>query len=121
MCLEEGGVEFVFFIGKKGGGGVEGCRGEGGGERKGEGVEERGVSLSVTHTNIHTHTHKHTGAEILVNEGVQDAYTHGRGSITVRAKSHIELNADNGRRKGSGKDLVVITELPFQVYKVCGM
>lgn len=52
---------------------------------------------------------------MLLNEGVQDAYSQGRGSITMRATSHIE---EAPEAKRGGKSLVVITELPYQVYKV---
>lgn len=68
-----------------------------------------------------------TGGQILVNEGIQEAYETGRGTITVRAKVHIEDGSGGGGNgkagaskagsKGSGKPLVVITELPYQVYK----
>lgn len=67
-----------------------------------------------------------TGGQIMVNEGIREAYETGRGTITVRAKAHIEDGtASNGKgggsksgSKGNGKTLVVITELPYQVYKV---
>jgi DNA gyrase subunit A len=47
-----------------------------------------------------------TGALILGRQGIQDAYTTGRGSIKVRAKAEIE----EGRR---GPEIIV-TEIPYQ-------
>lgn len=53
-----------------------------------------------------------TGGEIISGDGLKEAYMTGRGSITVRAKMHIE---DSGKRKPA----IVITELPYQTNKVC--
>lgn len=52
-----------------------------------------------------------TGAFIVGREGVREAYTTGRGIITIRGKSHVE-KADKGERES-----LVITEIPFQVNK----
>jgi DNA gyrase subunit A len=52
-----------------------------------------------------------TGATIQGRNGIYQAYTTGRGVLTVRAKAHIE-EVDK-----SGKERVVVTELPFQVNK----
>lgn len=52
-----------------------------------------------------------TGGEIIMSDSVQDAYLHGRGSITVRAKMHFE---ENLKKRPS----IVITELPYQTNKV---
>lgn len=51
-----------------------------------------------------------TGGIICGKSGIKDAYTNGRGKLTVRAKANIE------RQKG-GKDLIVVTEIPYQVQK----
>lgn len=61
-----------------------------------------------------------TGGELIMGEGVKTAYTEGRGSITVRAKMHIEEGDSKKKRSnatGNSKSLVVITELPYQTYK----
>lgn len=51
-----------------------------------------------------------TGGIICGRGGIKDAYTTGRGKICVRAKAVIE------RQKG-GKDLIIVTEIPYQVQK----
>jgi DNA gyrase subunit A len=51
-----------------------------------------------------------TGGIINGHEGIRSAYTTGRGHIPVRAKAVVE-------RMKSGKEAIVITELPFQVNK----
>jgi DNA gyrase subunit A len=51
-----------------------------------------------------------TGAQIVGLEGVRSAYTTGRGSVVMRAKTHIET------RKGH-KAAIVVTEIPYQVNK----
>ena len=51
-----------------------------------------------------------TGANILGTEGIVNAYSTGRGQITLRARAHIE----EGNR---GSFLIVVTELPYQVNK----
>jgi DNA gyrase subunit A len=50
-----------------------------------------------------------TGGEILGTEAIKEAYRTGRGSITMRGKA--EIIEDKGRHK------IVITEIPYQVYK----
>ncbi len=50
-----------------------------------------------------------TGAYILGRQGIRQAYTTGRGSVTMRAKTTIEEN--NGRTR------ILIHELPYQVNK----
>ncbi len=52
-----------------------------------------------------------TGAMIMGSEGIKQAYETGRGSITIRSKAHIEKNA-------SGKQRIVVTEIPYQVNKL---
>ncbi len=51
-----------------------------------------------------------TGGIICGREGIKDAYTTGRGKITVRAKVNIEHQKNN-------KDSIIITEIPYQVNK----
>lgn len=51
-----------------------------------------------------------TGGLILGNEGINDAYTTGRGQITIRAKAHVEEGSRNSHQ-------IIVTELPFQVNK----
>ena len=51
-----------------------------------------------------------TGATILGRRGIIDAYTTGRGSVTTRSKTHIEILKN-------GKSRIVVTEIPFDVKK----
>ncbi|MCU0492928.1 MAG: DNA gyrase subunit A [Chloroflexaceae bacterium] len=51
-----------------------------------------------------------TAASILGTEGILNAYSTGRGQITLRAKAHIE----EGNR---GSFMIIVTELPYQVNK----
>jgi len=51
-----------------------------------------------------------TGGIICGREGINDAYTTGRGKLTVRAKATIE------RQRGN-KDSIIVTEIPYQVNK----
>ncbi|NJM95013.1 MAG: DNA topoisomerase (ATP-hydrolyzing) subunit A [Acaryochloridaceae cyanobacterium CSU_5_19] len=56
-----------------------------------------------------------TGGEIVGKEGIIDAYTTGRGSISVRAVVSIEeTQPGRGRHRRSA---IIVTELPFQVNK----
>ncbi len=48
-----------------------------------------------------------TGAQILGVKGIRDAYTTGRGSITMRAVVEVE--------EIQGRTCLVVTELPYQV------
>ena len=51
-----------------------------------------------------------TGGTILGTDGIKSAYETGRGSITIRSKSHVEeIRKD--------RMAIVITETPFQVNK----
>ncbi len=43
--------------------------------------------------------------------GILEAYRTGRGRVTVRGKTHIETDERTGREK------IVVTELPYQVNK----
>jgi len=51
-----------------------------------------------------------TGGIIMGRKGIEDAYLTGRGSIVVRAKASIE-------KLESGKPVIYVTELPYQVNK----
>ncbi len=51
-----------------------------------------------------------TGATILGKEGIKEAYTTGRGKITMRAEAEIE-------EMSGGKQRIVVTSLPYQVNK----
>ena len=51
-----------------------------------------------------------TGAIIMGTDGIREAYDTGRGSITVRAKAHVEATK-------TGRSRLVFTEVPYQVNK----
>lgn len=51
-----------------------------------------------------------TGATIMGSQGIKDAYETGRGSITIRAKAHVESTK-------TGRNRLVFTEIPYQVSK----
>lgn len=51
-----------------------------------------------------------TGALIMGTSGIRQAYETGRGSITVRAKAHVESIK-------TGRSRLVFTEIPYQVNK----
>ena len=51
-----------------------------------------------------------TGAIIMGTSGIRQAYETGRGSITVRAKAHVESTK-------TGRSRLVFTEIPYQVNK----
>ncbi|MGB1161209.1 MAG: DNA gyrase subunit A [Alphaproteobacteria bacterium] len=51
-----------------------------------------------------------TGAMILGRSGIRSAYHTGRGSVIIRAKTHIEENRKD-------RETIVVTELPYQVNK----
>jgi len=51
-----------------------------------------------------------TGGAICGKAGIKEAYTTGRGKVTVRAKATVE-------HQKNGKDLIIITEIPYQVQK----
>lgn len=51
-----------------------------------------------------------TGGQICGRRGIVDAYTTGRGSITLRGKCHVE----EGR---GGRKTIVITEIPYGVLR----
>ncbi len=51
-----------------------------------------------------------TGATIMGNAGIRQAYRTGRGRIIVRAKAEIE-------EMGNGRSRIIVTEIPYQVNK----
>ena len=51
-----------------------------------------------------------TGATILGREGIRQAYTTGKGKITMRAEAEIEEMSGNKQR-------IIVTSLPYQVNK----
>ncbi|MBR3133670.1 MAG: DNA gyrase subunit A [Clostridia bacterium] len=51
-----------------------------------------------------------TGATILGREGIKQAYTTGRGKITLRGEAEIEEMGSNKRR-------IIVSSLPYQVNK----
>jgi len=53
-----------------------------------------------------------TGGIIMGTDGIREAYETGRGSITVRAKVHVENIGTKG-----GRQRLVVTEIPYQVNK----
>lgn len=56
-----------------------------------------------------------TGGLILADQGIQEAYVTGKGSITIRGVISLEtLSATKGKRS---RQALVVTELPFQVNK----
>jgi len=51
-----------------------------------------------------------TGGQICGKQGIKDAYTTGRGLLTMRAKWEAE-------RAKAGKEAIIVTEIPYQVNK----
>src|SRR3954470_17842775 len=51
-----------------------------------------------------------TGGMIVGHGGIRDAYETGRGRVVVRGRAHIEPLRQ-------GKEAIIVTEMPFQVYK----
>ena len=51
-----------------------------------------------------------TGGIIVGHGGIRDAYETGRGRVVVRGSAHIEPME-------RGKERIIVTEMPFQVYK----
>jgi DNA gyrase subunit A len=51
-----------------------------------------------------------TGGVICGKVGIKEAYSSGKGKLTVRARATVE-------HQKNGKDLIVITEIPYQVQK----
>nr|MCU0515910.1 DNA topoisomerase (ATP-hydrolyzing) subunit A [Oscillatoria sp. Prado101] len=55
-----------------------------------------------------------TGGQILGVTGIREAYTSGRGSITMRGVATIETIEHRGR---PDREAIIITELPYQTNK----
>lgn len=51
-----------------------------------------------------------TGGMVMGLEGIREAYRSGRGVIRIRGRAHVEQTK-------SGRDRIVITEIPYQVNK----
>ena len=51
-----------------------------------------------------------TAGYIYGKAGIREAYTTGRGTITLRAKAHVE-------KLRGGREAIIVTELPYQVNK----
>jgi DNA gyrase subunit A len=57
-----------------------------------------------------------TGGILLSTPGVRSVYTSGKGTMTIRSRIVVE----EGKGE-SGRDLIVVTELPYQVYKAAAI
>ncbi|HHP7229686.1 MAG TPA: DNA gyrase subunit A [Xenococcaceae cyanobacterium] len=55
-----------------------------------------------------------TGGQILGRSGIKEAYTTGRGSITMRGVAEIATIHPRGRQE---KEAIIITQLPYQTNK----
>jgi DNA gyrase subunit A len=55
-----------------------------------------------------------TGAQVLGVSGIREAYTTGRGSITMRGVASIETIQHRGR---PDREAIIVTELPYQTNK----
>ncbi|MEL6494623.1 MAG: DNA topoisomerase (ATP-hydrolyzing) subunit A [Cyanobacteria bacterium J06623_7] len=55
-----------------------------------------------------------TGGQIIGRSGIKEAYTTGRGSITMRGVAEIETISQRGR---ADKEAIIITQLPYQTNK----
>jgi DNA gyrase subunit A len=55
-----------------------------------------------------------TGGQILGTSGIREAYTTGRGSITMRGVASFETLEQRGR---PDREAIIITELPYQTNK----
>jgi DNA gyrase subunit A len=51
-----------------------------------------------------------TGGMIVGKGGIRDAYETGRGRVVVRGRAHVEPLRQ-------GKEAIIVTEMPYQVYK----
>jgi DNA gyrase subunit A len=57
-----------------------------------------------------------TGGEIIGTQGIQEAYSTGKGSITVRGVVSVE-EVSVGRVRKSQRQALIVTEFPYQVSK----
>jgi DNA gyrase subunit A len=53
-----------------------------------------------------------TRGQIVGISGIREAFTTGRGSVVMRARSHVEQVP-----KSQGKEQIIVTEIPYQVNK----
>jgi DNA gyrase subunit A len=51
-----------------------------------------------------------TGGIIVGRQGIRDAYETGRGRVVIRARAHVEPLRQ-------GKEAIIVTEMPYQVWK----
>ncbi len=56
-----------------------------------------------------------TAGVIVGTDGIQQMYTTGRGSVTMRAKAFIERISASG--SGADREQIIITEIPYQIKK----
>jgi len=56
-----------------------------------------------------------TGGELIYSHAIEELYQTGKGSITIRGVLNTEeVNLGKGKHK---KNAIIITELPYQIYK----
>jgi len=58
-----------------------------------------------------------TAGIIYGRSGIIEAYRTGRGRLVIRGRAHIEDSTKKSGEEKSGKERIVITELPYQVNK----
>jgi DNA gyrase subunit A len=71
----------------------------------------------ITNTQLMQYVHGPdfpTGAQILGTASIKEAYTTGRGSITMRGVANIETVEQRGR---PDREAIIVTELPYQTNK----
>lgn len=56
-----------------------------------------------------------TGGQLLAGSGIEAAYTEGKGSMIMRATAHIEKQKRGSRGSGAEREVIIVTELPYQV------
>ena len=74
-------------------------------------------NLEITDTQLMQYVHGPdfpTGAQILGTSAIKEAYTTGRGSITMRGVATIETIQQRNRPE---REAIIITELPYQTNK----
>ncbi len=73
-------------------------------------IDKPEISISELNSNYLTGPDFPTGGIIFGTKGIQNAYKSGKGKITVRARCVLETSK-------RGKDVIIVTELPYQVNK----
>jgi DNA gyrase subunit A len=58
-----------------------------------------------------------TGGEILETEGIQEAYSTGKGIIKVRGVAKVETLYLQQKKRRKERTAIIVTELPYQVNK----